>query len=102
MLPAVLRAPCYDPTLVPHLQRSMWNGPPERLSDAFRVTKQKGERIATAACEVWSHTFGWELRLEIAGRGLQMSTIVRSAGEMLDTSEQWKIAMIEKGWQLTF
>src|SRR4051812_17390037 len=49
-------------------ERSIWNGPPERLSDPFRLTKQKGERRATAVCEVWSHPFGWELRLEIGGR----------------------------------
>ncbi len=85
-----------------HLQRSIWNGPPERLSDAFRLMKQKGERTAAAVCEVWSHPFGWELRLEVDGRGLQMSSVVQSAAEMVETAEQWKAAMIEKGWkQLT-
>jgi len=71
-----------------HLQRSIWNGPPERLSDAFHLTKQKGERAATAVCEVWSHPFGWELRLKVDGRGLQMSSVVKSAGEMIETAEQ--------------
>ena len=35
----------------------------------------------TATCEVWTHLFGWELRLVIDGRGLQMSKVVRSPGE---------------------
>jgi hypothetical protein len=51
------------------LQREFWNGPPERLPDAFRMTKQKGDRVLSAVCETWSHPFGWELRLEIDGHG---------------------------------
>ena len=30
---------------------------------------------------MWSHPFGWELRLEVDGRGLQMSSVVRSYQE---------------------
>ena len=42
----------YDPNAVPQLQRAIWNGPPERLSDAFRLTKQKSDSTLTAVCEV--------------------------------------------------
>jgi hypothetical protein len=28
---------------MPHLQRAFWNGVPERLPDAFTLTKQKGD-----------------------------------------------------------
>ena len=45
-----------------------------------------------------SHELGWELRLEIDG-DLQRSAVCRSQDEILDTMEQWKAAMIEKGWQ---
>jgi hypothetical protein len=83
---------------VPHVQREFWNGPPERLPDPFRMTKQKGDRALSAVCETWSHPFGWELRLEIDGHGLQMSSVVRSAEEMLTTADTWKAAMLEKGW----
>jgi hypothetical protein len=32
----------YDPDRpMSHSQREFWNGPPERLPDAFRMTKQK-------------------------------------------------------------
>lgn len=69
------------------LQREFWNGPPERLPDAFRMTKQKGDRALSAVCETWSHPFGWELRLMIDSHGLQMSCVVRSADEMLATAD---------------
>jgi hypothetical protein len=39
----------------------------------------------------------WELRLEIAG-SLYRSQVCRSQDEVLDKSEAWKGAMIEKGW----
>jgi hypothetical protein len=47
---------------------------------------------------VWTHEFGWELRLMIDGRGLQMSSVLRSAEEMVATTDQWKAALIESGW----
>jgi hypothetical protein len=37
------------------------------------------------------------LRLEVDG-DLQRSAVCRSPDEILDTMEQWKAAMIEKGW----
>jgi hypothetical protein len=80
------------------LQREFWNGPPERLPDAFTLSKRKGDATLNAACETWTHPFGWELRLMIEGHGLQMSSVVRSAEEMLATVDTWKAAMIEKGW----
>src|SRR5688572_16282037 len=48
---AVWAAPAMNPTP----QREFWNGPPERLREAFRMTKQKGDRTFAAVCEVWSH-----------------------------------------------
>jgi hypothetical protein len=73
-------------------KREFWNGPPERLRDAFRLTKQKGSDLLSAVCEVWSHEFGWELRLMVEGHGLRMSWVVRSAGEMVATSDAWRAA----------
>jgi hypothetical protein len=35
--------------------------------------------------------------LEIVG-SLQRSQVCRTQDEVLDTTEQWKAAMIEKGW----
>jgi hypothetical protein len=79
-------------------QRAIWNGPPERLPDAFCMQKRKGDRVLGAVCETWSHQFGWELRLMIDGHGLQLSSVVRSATEMNNTADSWRAAMLEKGW----
>jgi hypothetical protein len=80
-------------------QRPFWNGPPERLRDAFRMTKQKGDHVLSALCELWSNQFGWELKLMIDGHGLQMSSVVRTDREMAATVDTWRAAMIEKGWR---
>jgi hypothetical protein len=65
------------------------------------MTKPKGDHALTAVCEVWTHPFGWELRLMIDGDGMKMTSVVRSAREMLESLEKWKAAMIEKGWEPT-
>jgi hypothetical protein len=83
-----------------HVQRDTWNGSPEHLSDAFRMTKPKGEAVSTAVCEVWSHPFGCELRLTVDGHGLMMTSVVRSAPDMVETSERWQAALTEKGLEL--
>jgi hypothetical protein len=43
---------------------------------------------------------GWELRLEAAGEMIQ-TQVCRSQEEWVRTFEQWKAAMIEKGWSTT-
>ena len=83
---------------MPHSQREIWNGPPERLPDAFRLTKPKGDRVLSAVCEVWTHPSGWELRLIIGGHRMQMTSVVQSDREMHATVETWKAAMLKKGW----
>jgi hypothetical protein len=69
---------------------------PERLPDAWRVTKVKGDHTMTAVCEVWAVELGWDLRLMIDGHGLLMSSVTRSGAEMLARIEEWHCAMIEK------
>jgi hypothetical protein len=44
-----------------------------------------------------SHLFGWELRLGADGE-LIASQVCRNNEHVLTTQEQWKKAMIEKGW----
>ena len=75
-------------------QRSDWYGEQQQLSPAW--TLRKGSKAAK--CAVWSHQFGWELRL-IAGPELVQSQVCRSETELIETQEQWKAAMLEKGWQ---
>jgi hypothetical protein len=56
-------------------QREFWTGDPERLPDGFTLTKTKGDRTMTGTCEVWTHQFGWELRLVIEGHSLRRSWV---------------------------
>lgn len=47
-------------------KRAFWNNAePERLPDAWKMTKPKGDHVLTAACEVWGVEIGWKLRLMI-------------------------------------
>ena len=79
------------------LQRPDWYGEPKNLGDSFRLHKDRCGQQLEAACRLVTHALGWELRLEVAG-SLQRSHVCRSQDEVLDVSEQWKAAMVEKGW----
>jgi hypothetical protein len=85
--------------MMAHRPKEFSNGPPKRLPDAFWMVKQKGERTIAAVCEVWTHRFGWELRLIIGGHQMQMTSVVQSDREMHATVETWKAAMLAKGWR---
>ena len=76
------------------LLRDVWNFQQERLSPMWTLTK--GQK--TAECVVWSHHFGWELRLSV-GADLIQSQVVRSAEELVELQERWRAAMSEKGWR---
>ena len=69
---------------------------PRLLAKAGVSTKQICGRSRQAVCELWSHQFGWELRLVIDGGELTRSQVVRSNDEILDTQEEWKAAMVGK------
>jgi hypothetical protein len=43
-----------------------------------------------------TNPFGWELRLMTTD--LLRSQVCRSSTEVLDPSEQWQAAIVEKGW----
>ena len=66
-----------------------------RERDAGKFVR-KAERVAR--CILVSNPFGWQLRLMTPE--LLRSQVCRSSTEVLDTSEQWKAAMIAKGWGL--
>ena len=72
-------------------------GEAKEVGHLFRVQKTRSDRAFNGVCRLMSHQLGWELRLEIDG-DLQRSAVCRSQDEILDTIEQWKAAMIEKGW----
>ena len=75
------------------LQRPDWSGEPVRLS--VRWTLVKGGRAIQ--CVLYSHQFGWELRMAYA-QTLVRSHVCRSEEEVFTTQEEWKAAMQTKGW----
>jgi hypothetical protein len=79
------------------LQREHWSGQPSHLGEAWRLRKGGRGPGEEAVCTVWSHEFGWELRLEARGE-LIGSHACRNNEQVLATQEQWKKAM-EKGWR---
>ena len=80
------------------LQRASWDGHPVSLGTGFDLHKVKGERDLHAVCSLQTHRFGWEVVLEVNGL-LSRSQVCRSRDEVLGVCEQWKAAMLEKGWR---
>jgi hypothetical protein len=72
--------------------RPYWSGHPVTLGDAWRLHKRTRE----ARCQLWSHQFGFELRL-IVGE-LVRSQVCRNSDEVLDTQGSWKAAMVGRDW----
>jgi hypothetical protein len=73
--------------------RDVWNGQPLELREVWTLRK----RNHVAVCRLWSHEFGWELRLEVGE--LFKTHVCRSTEEILNTQDSWKAAMIDKGWK---
>jgi hypothetical protein len=62
------------------------------LGEAWRLHKGSN----TAICSVGSHEQGWKLVLR--GGPMLFSKVCRSVNEALSTQEQWRTAMLERGW----
>ena len=62
------------------------------LGEAWRL--HKGTNVAV--CSIGSHELGWKLVLR--GGPMLFSKVCRSINEALSTQEQWKTAMVERGW----
>ena len=75
------------------LQRAVWNGKPEQVGIAWTLKK----RQHVVQCVVFSHQFGWELRLEVGE--LFMTQVCRSDSEIQQVAARWCDAMVEKGWR---
>jgi hypothetical protein len=77
------------------LQRAIWNGEPKALDDFFRLKKDR--RVARAT--IFTHQFGWELRLLVGAQADPIWTkVCRSQEEVFSTGEEWKAALVTKGW----
>ena len=75
-------------------QREHWDGDPIELGDAWTLRKD----AKVARCMLVTHPLGWELRLMT--NDLLRSQVLRSSEEILITHEQWKAALLEKGWDV--
>jgi hypothetical protein len=77
------------------LQRPDWHGTPKELGELFILHKNRRKAKAV----IFTHQLGWEVRLVI---GAQLEAVqtqaCRTQEEVLSTGEQWKAAMMEKGW----
>jgi hypothetical protein len=80
------------------LQRLDWHGTPVELGELFVVYKNR--RAARAV--IVTHQLGWEVRLIVGSQSeVAQTQVCRTQEEVLATGEQWKAAMIEKGWSAT-
>ena len=79
------------------LQSEFWDGHPLALGTAFKLRKRKGDTDHVAVCELWSHLFGWELRLLVDGELLR-SQFCRTGGAWITLFDLWKTKLLEKGW----
>jgi hypothetical protein len=78
------------------LQRPDWHGSPVELGELFILKRNRRQ----AVCKLRSHQFGWEVRLFIGAQAdIVQTQVCRTQDEVLTTGEQWKAAMIEKGWK---
>jgi hypothetical protein len=77
-------------------QRPDWYGEPKELGELFILAKKNNLR---ARCLLYSHQFGFELRLVAGAHGeLLRSQVCRTDAEILDTQETWKVALLAEGW----
>ena len=79
-------------------QREHWSGQPAELGEAWRLRKLGCGPAKEAVCRLLSHQFGCELRPEASGE-LIASQVCRNNEQVLTTQEQWKKAVVEKGWR---
>ena len=78
-------------------QRPGWrarNTPGER----WRLHKAGCGHYRQAVCELQSHALGLELRLVVDGSDLRNSRLLPEGHDVLGVVEEWKAAMVERGW----
>jgi hypothetical protein len=79
-------------TLIP--QREHFTGP-EQISPAWTLCK--GQR--SAVCTVWSHEFGFELRLVISRDALPRTEVCRTQEDLIAKQDEWRAALDATGWR---
>jgi hypothetical protein len=78
------------------LQRHDWHGPRHESESCSSCRKP----AARARAVLVTHQLGWEVRLAIGAQLEAVQTqVCRTQEEVLSTGEEWKGAMVEKGWR---
>lgn len=67
---------------------------PSTSETAGRVAKGKRR----AVCRLFSHRFGWELRLDAPNGNVMRTQVCRSQEDVFATFESWKTSMLAVGW----
>jgi len=72
-----------------------WNGSSTELGELFVMRRGRRE----IRCKLFSHQSGWELRLVMGVRAdVMLDKVCASQDDVLRAGEQWKTALIDKGW----
>jgi hypothetical protein len=78
-------------------QRPDWQGSPVELAELFRLVQGRNRRVR---CLIFTHEAGFELRL-MFGWNAELPLrfqVCPTNDETLAVGEQWKAALVEKGW----
>jgi hypothetical protein len=75
------------------LERALSSGPQEQLLVAWILTHEH----RTAECTVWSHPFGWELRVAV-NRSTIETQLSRSSEHVMQIAATWKQIFEGAGW----
>src|SRR5262249_54939746 len=70
-----------------------------QLGEAWRLHKMSCGQAREAWCELGKHVLGWELLLFVDASDLRRSAVCKTSDELLDTSEAWKSALVDRGWR---
>jgi len=73
--------------------QSRWDGTTQQVAVLWTLRKYKRE----AVCRLFTHVFGHELRIEVAGL-LLSSVVCRSDQDVEDYQDSWRSALEESGW----
>ena len=74
-------------------QREYFTGA-ELLSPAWTLHKAG----TSAVCTIWSHQFGFELRLAIDGDSLPRTQVCTTHEGLVELQDDWRKAFEAKGW----
>jgi hypothetical protein len=75
------------------LQKEIWSGTREQLSVLWTLSDD--QRIAE--CTLWSHPFGWELRMSV-NNGIVQTQVERTLNQVSDSAAAWRRMFLDAGW----